>query len=115
MRNIRVTQLITTRQRQGLFYLPPGSTNLIVPDGIFGDVGNLSTLSYMALDPCQPSPELQTWATLTSYQSRDAHRFGVRVCFVSTPQDPEGTYWIDVGYYMSTVKTFLFHVTFMWD
>jgi hypothetical protein len=76
---------------------------------------NLSTFSYMALDPCQPSPELQTWATLASYQSRDAHRFGVGVCFVSTPQDPEGTYWIDVGCYMSTVKTFLFHVTFMWD
>lgn len=98
---------------RGLFYFPPGSTNLIVPDGILGDVGNLSTISYMALDPSQPSPELQTWATLSSYQASEPHRFGVGVCFVSTPQYPEGTYWIDVGYYMGAIKTFFYR--FVWD
>src|SRR5579863_2084318 len=82
---------------------PPGSTNLMVPSGIFGDVGNLSTISYMASDPSQPSPELQSWATLKSFQTRDAHRFGVGVCFVNTSPYPEGTYWIDVGYYMGAI------------
>lgn len=98
---------------RGLFYFPPGSTNLIVSEGILGDVGNLSTISYMALDPSQPSPELQTWATLSSYQASEPHRFGVGVCFVSTPQYPEGTYWIDVGYYMGAIKTFFYR--FVWD
>ena len=100
---------------RGIFYFPPGSANRVVPDGIFGDVGNLSTISYMALNPSQPSSELLNWATLSSYEAREPHRFGVGVCFVTTPQYPEGMYWIDVGYYMSAIKTFLYRVTFMWD
>jgi hypothetical protein len=99
----------------GLFYFPPGSPNLMVPSGISGDVGNLSTISYVTSDPSQPSPELQSWATLNSFQTRDAHRIGVGVCFVTTPQYPDGTHWIDVGYYMGAIKTFLYRVTFMWD
>jgi hypothetical protein len=98
----------------GLFFLP-GSKNVMVPSGIFGDVGNLSTISYMASDPSQPSTELSNWAALSSYQGSEPHRFGVGVCFANTPQYPEGTYWVDVGYYMSGFKTFLYRVTFMWD
>ena len=93
----------------------PGTTNLWIPSGIRGDVGNLSTFSYSTSNPNDLSPDLQLWATQTAYYSRVPHRFGVGVCFVSTTEHPEGTYWIDVGYYMSSIETFLYRVTFMWD
>jgi hypothetical protein len=94
---------------------PLGPTKIWIPSGLFGDVGNLSTFSYVASDPSQTSPDLQTWATQTTYWSGTPHRFAVGVCFVSTTEHPEGTYWIDVGYYMDAIKTFLYRVTFMWD
>jgi hypothetical protein len=53
-----------------LVHLAPGTTNVVVPSGIVGDVGNLSTFSYMAVDPSQPSVELKAWATQTAYDSR---------------------------------------------
>ena len=93
----------------------PSTTNLMMPSGILGDVGNLSTFSFTTTNPNQLSPELQIWATQQTYNSEAPHRFGVGVCFVSTPEHPEGTYWIDIGYYMSAIKTFLYQVTFMWD
>ena len=99
----------------GSVYLAPGTTNLMIPSGILGDVGNLSTFSYAASNPNQLSPELPMWATQPTYDSESPHRFGVGVCFVKTTEHPEGTYWIDVGYYMSAIKTFLYRVTFMWD
>jgi hypothetical protein len=99
----------------GSVYLAPGTTNVMGPSGILGNVGNLSTFSYTASNPNQLSPELQMWATQTTYDSEGPHRFGVGVCFVKTTEHPEGTYWIDVGYYMSAIKTFLYRVTFMWD
>ena len=98
----------------GSLYLP-GTTNVMIPSGIFGDVGNLSTLSFTTANPNQLSPELQIWATQKTYNSRPPYRFDVGVCFVSTTEHPEGTYWIDIGYYMSAIKTFLYRVTFMWD
>jgi hypothetical protein len=98
----------------GSLYVP-GTTNLMIPSGILGDVGNLSTFSFTTANPSQFSPELQIWATQQAYDSRPPHRFGVGICFVSTAEHPEGTYWIDIGYYMSAIKTFLYRVTFMWD
>ncbi len=83
--------------------------------GPLGDVGNLATFTFMAEDPSQPSPELQSWATQTIYDSRIPHRIAVGVCSISTKEHPDGVYWIDVGYYMSAIKTFLYRVTFMWD
>jgi hypothetical protein len=100
---------------RGLIYLSPGTSNVMAPSGLFGDVGNLSTFSYMAEDPSQPSPELQIWATRTAYESRSPSRIAVGVCFSSTTEHADGAYWIDVGYYMSAIKTFLYRVTFMWD
>jgi len=93
----------------------PGTTNLMMPSGISGDVGNLSTFSFTTVNPNQLSPELQTWATQQTYHWEAPHRFGVGVCFVYTTEHPEGTYWIDIGYYMSAIKIFFYRVTFMWD
>jgi hypothetical protein len=92
---------------------PLGPTKIWIPSGILGDVGNLSTFSYMALDPSETSPELQTWATQATYFSSTPARFAVGACFASTTEHPEGTYWIDVGYYMGTIKTFFYR--FVWD
>lgn len=86
-----------------------------IPSGVFGDVGNLSTFSYQTSNPAEAPPDLQKWATLSDYWGREPKRFGVGVCFAKTTAHPEGTYWIDVGYYMSAIKTFLYRVTFMWD
>jgi hypothetical protein len=98
---------------RGLISFSP--TDVMMPSGVFGDVGNLSTFSYTTPNPNELSPEFQRWATQTVFYSNTPHRFGVGVCFVSTTEHPEGTYWIDVGYYMSAIKTFLYRVTFMWD
>lgn len=86
-----------------------------IPSGVFGDVGNLSTFSYETSNPAEGPPDLQEWATLSDYWGSKPKRFGVGVCFAQTTAYPEGTYWIDVGYYMSAIKTFLYRVTFMWD
>ena len=98
----------------GSLYLP-GTTKVMLPSGLLGDVGNLSTFSFTTANPNQLSPELQIWATQQTYYSEAPQRFGVGVCFVSTTEHPEGTYWIDIGYYMSAIKTFLYRATFMWD
>jgi hypothetical protein len=98
----------------GSLYLP-GTTTLMVPSGILHDVGNLSRFSFTTANPNQLSPELQIWATQQTYDSEAPHRFGVGVCFASTTEHPEGTYWIDIGCYMSAIKTFLYRATFMWD
>lgn len=92
----------------------PGG-RILIPSGVFGDVGNLSTFSYQTSNPAEAPPDLQKWATLSDYWGREPKRFGVGVCFAKTTAHPEGTYWIDVGYYMSAIKTFLYRVTFMWD
>ena len=98
---------------RGLIYFSP--TNVMMPSGVFGDVGNLSTFSYSTANPNEFPPDFQVWATQRDYYSRVPHRFGVGVCFSSTTEHPEGMYWIDVGYHMSAIKTFLYRVTFMWD
>jgi hypothetical protein len=98
----------------GSLYLP-GTTNLVIPSGIFGDVGNLSTFSFATTNPNQFSADLQIWATQEAYNSERPNRFGVGVCFVSTAEHPDGAYWIDIGYYMSAIKTFFYRVSFMWD
>jgi hypothetical protein len=94
---------------------PLGPTKIWIPSGVLGDVGNLSTFSYMVSDPSRTTPDLQTWATQTTYWGGIPHRFAVGVCFVTTTEHPEGTYWIDVGFYMGAIKTFLYRATFMWD
>lgn len=98
----------------GGFHLAPGG-KLWIPSGLFGDVGNLSTFSYQTSNPTEAPPDLQEWATLSDYWGRKPRRFGVGVCFVRTTAHPEGTYSIDIGYYMSAIKTFLYRVTGMWD
>ena len=93
----------------------PGTTSLWIPSGILGDVGNLSRFSFTTANPDELSSEAQIWATQQTYDSEPPRRFGVGVCFVGTTEHPEGTYWIDIGYYMSAIKTFFYRVTFMWD
>jgi hypothetical protein len=99
----------------GSLYFPGTTKVMLMPAGIFGDVGNLSTISFTTANPKQFSPELEIWATQQTYFSNVPYRFGVGVCFVSSTEHPEGTYWIDIGYYMSAIKTLLYRVTFMWD
>jgi hypothetical protein len=101
-------------QGTGALNSAPGG-KIWIPSGVFGDVGNLSTFSYQTSNPAEAPPDLQKWATLSDYWGREPKRFGVGVCFANTTAHLEGTYWIDVGYYMSAIKTFLYRVTFMWD
>lgn len=91
-----------------------------MPDGtiefgfksVLGDVGNLSTFTYTTTNPNQLSPELQKWVSQAQHDWHPA-RFGVGVCLLSTSEHPEGTYWIDVGYYLSAIETFFAHL--YWD
>jgi hypothetical protein len=76
-------------------------------------VGMMSALWYSTLDPSQPPPELLKWAKGPEPQYSQPHRFGVGVCVVSTPEDPEERYWIDVGTYMSAIESLLNAPT--WD
>src|SRR6266851_7208778 len=69
----------------------PGTTDLWIPSGVFGDVGNISTFSFMTANPNQLSPESQVWATQQTYWGEAPRRFGVGVCFSSTAEHPAGT------------------------
>lgn len=88
---------------------------VVYPFDRVDDIGNLSTFSYTTSKPGELTHELQVWAIKPTYDDEALHRLGVGVCFVRTPQHPEGIYGINVGYYMGAVKTFLYRVTFMWE
>jgi hypothetical protein len=70
-------------------------------------VGMLSALWYSTLDPGQLPPELLEWAKGPGLQYEQPHRFAVGVCLVSTADHPDERYWIDVGTYMSAIKSIL--------
>lgn len=74
-------------------------------------VGMLSVLWYATLDPNQPSAELLEWAKGPGPQWEQPHRFAVGVCLVS--EHSQERYWIDVGTYMSVIKSILNMPT--WD
>jgi hypothetical protein len=76
-------------------------------------VGMLSALWYSTLDPGQLPPELLEWAKGPGPQYEQPHRFAVGVCLVSTAEQSQERYWIDVGTYMSAVKSILNMPT--WD
>jgi len=76
-------------------------------------VGMLSALWYSTLDPNQPPAELLEWAKGPARQYEQPHRFAVGVCLVSAAKDSEQQYWIDVGTYMSAIKSLLNAPT--WD
>ena len=70
-------------------------------------VGMLSALWYSTLDPDRPPAELLEWAKGPARQYEQPHRFAVGVCVVSAAKDSERQYWIDVGTYMSAIKSLL--------
>jgi hypothetical protein len=70
-------------------------------------VGMLSAFWYSTLDPNQPPAELLEWAKGPALQYEQPHRFAVGVCSVSAAKDSEQQYWIDVGTYMSAIKSLL--------
>ncbi len=70
-------------------------------------VGMMSALWYSTLDPNQPPPELLKWAKGPGPQYSQPHRFAVSVCLVTTAEDSEDRYWIDVGTYMSAIESLL--------
>jgi len=76
-------------------------------------VGTLSALWYSTLDLDHPPVELLDWAKGPGKQYEQPRRFAVGVCLVSTTQSAEQRYWIDVGTYMSTIKSIL-NIP-MWD
>jgi hypothetical protein len=69
-------------------------------------VGTLSAFWYSTLDPDQPPQNLLDWARGPERKYEQPHRFAVGVCLVNG-QDAERRYWIDVGTYMSAVKSIL--------
>lgn len=70
-------------------------------------VGMLSAIWYSTLDPNQPPAELLEWAKGPARQYEQPYRFAVGVCLVSAAKDSEQQYWIDVGTYMSAIKSLL--------
>ena len=82
----------------------PGQTAGIGPPE---KVGMLSVFWYSTVDPGQPPPELVQWAKGPAPQYEQPHRFSVGVCLISTPEYPEQRYWIDIGTYMSALRSLL--------
>lgn len=76
-------------------------------------VGTLSALWYSTLDPMQPPSELAEWAKGPDQKYEQPHRFAVGVCLISTSSSAEQQYWIDVGTYMSAIRSILHIPT--WD
>ena len=70
-------------------------------------VGTLSAFWYSTLDPSQPPQELMAWARGPEQKYEQPHRFAVSVCLGSSPDNVEQRYWIDVGTYMSAIKSIL--------
>jgi hypothetical protein len=70
-------------------------------------VGMLSVFWYSTLDPSRPPPELLEWAKGPGPRYEQPYRFAVGVCFVSAAEHSQERYWIDVGVYMSAIKSIL--------
>jgi hypothetical protein len=66
----------------------------------------LLQLSYSTTDPRHPTPQLESWAR--ERDSRDPRRFAVGICLVSTAENPEGRYWIEIETYMGATKSFFY-------
>ena len=69
-------------------------------------VGMLSVLWYSTSDPNRLTPELEELAKGPAHQYEQPRRFAVAVC-LSTTSNHEERYWIEVGTYMSAVKSLL--------
>lgn len=83
------------------------------PFGPSEKVGTLDTLWYSTLDPNQPPPELLEWARGPDRRYEQPHRFAVGVCLTGMSGSAEQRYWIDVGTYMSAIRSILNMPT--WD
>lgn len=82
---------------------PRHSTGIGPPE----KVGTLSAFWYSTLDPNQPPQELLEWARGPERKYEQPHRFAVGVCLTNTSDSAEKRYWIDVGTYMSAIKSLL--------
>jgi hypothetical protein len=76
-------------------------------------VGTLSVSWFSTLDPSRPPLELAGWAKGPDPRYEQPRRFAVGVCLVNTPDHAELRYYIDVGTYMSAIKSILNAP--MWD
>ena len=70
-------------------------------------VGTLSAFWYSTLDPGRPPRELLEWAKGPDQKYEQPHRFAVGVCLVKGQDNAEQRYWIDLGTYMSAIKSIL--------
>ncbi len=77
-------------------------------DGITPEkVGTLSALWYSTLTPTEFPSQLTDWAKGPDQKYEQPHRFAVGVCLVGAPNGAEQRYYIDVGTYMSAIKSIL--------
>ncbi|MGA9392684.1 MAG: hypothetical protein WBV69_19805 [Candidatus Sulfotelmatobacter sp.] len=91
-------------QRGAQGHKSPGRSTGIGPPE---KVGMLSVFWYSTPDPNRPPPEFLDWIKGPAPQYEQPHRFSVGVCLFSNPEQPEARYWIEVGTYMSTVKSII--------
>ena len=70
-------------------------------------VGTLSAFWYSSVTPTQPPQELMKWAKGPDKKYEQPHRFAVGVCLIDTQHKQEQRYYIDVGTYMSAIKSIL--------
>ena len=84
-----------------------GSKSWQKGNGVFVRDGavTLSQFSYSTKDPTHIEHQFESWVR---YEMRDARRFAVGVCLVSSGEDPDGRYWIDVVSSMGATKSFFY-------
>jgi hypothetical protein len=66
----------------------------------------LLQIAYSTTDPRHPTAQLESWAR--ERDTRDPRRFAVGTCLVSTAENPEGRYWIEIETYMGATKSFFY-------
>jgi hypothetical protein len=76
-------------------------------------VGTLSAMWYSTLSPTELPPQLGEWAKGPDQKYEQPRRFAVGVCLVNEPNSTAQRYYVDVGTYMSAIKSIL-NIP-MWD
>ena len=76
-------------------------------------VGMLAVFWYSTRDPNERSPDLAEWIKGPGPQYEQPHRFAVGVCVVSATGPSEERYWVEIGTYMSAIKSLFYRP--VWD
>jgi len=73
----------------------------------------LAVFWYSTHDYSRLPPELLEWAKGPGPQYETPHRFAVGVCLVSATKQSEQQYWVEIGTYMSAIKSLFYGP--LWD